>query len=264
MTQDDPNVAPPLEAFSVELDAYRPSPNQEPRPAGPPWLIVLHYTAMTTADAAAARLSDPSAKVSAHYLIAEDGRIIGLVDERARAWHAGVAEWRGVADVNAASIGVELAHPGDAADVPPFRAPQMDALERLLDAAMARWRIGADGVLGHSDVAPGRKIDPGPRFDWARLARAGRAVHPSPGDAAVAARRAAALAADAWSEAYARSLSAIGFGDWPMPARFDAVRRRFGGAPIASADPAPTRADLTAAFAAERAFARARGERDPA
>jgi N-acetylmuramoyl-L-alanine amidase len=157
------------------------SPNFGPRRDGlRPELVVLHYTAMPTAEAALARLCDPAAEVSAHYLIAEDGRVWRLVDEAARAWHAGAGSWRGRDDVNSRSIGIELANPGPIAEFPPYPESQMAALERLLDAVMARWRIGPGGVIGHSDMAPGRKADPGPKFDWRRLARGGRALWPEP------------------------------------------------------------------------------------
>jgi N-acetylmuramoyl-L-alanine amidase len=135
-------------------------------------MVVLHYTAMATAEAALERLRDPASEVSAHYLIAEDGRLWRLTPESRRAWHAGVARWGGVTDVNSRSIGIELANAGDH----PFPEPQMAALERLLDGVMARWTIPPERVLGHACVAPGRKADPGRRFDWRRLARGGRAI----------------------------------------------------------------------------------------
>jgi len=141
-----------------------------------PRLIVIHYTGMQSAEAALARLCDPAAEVSAHYLIAEDGRTWQLVDEAERAWHAGASAWGGAGDVNSRSIGIELANPGTGPAAHPFPEPQMAVLEQMLDAIMARWRIGPAGVLGHSCVAPGRKIDPGPGFDWRRLALGGRAV----------------------------------------------------------------------------------------
>ena len=136
-----------------------------------PDMIVLHYTAMESAEAALERLCDPGIEVSAHYLIAEDGRIWQMVGEEARAWHAGAGQWRDVVDVNSCSIGIELANPGDH----PFPEPQMAALEALMRDIMARWDIAPEGVIGHSDMAPARKCDPGPRFDWARLARQGLA-----------------------------------------------------------------------------------------
>ncbi|MEY8801503.1 N-acetylmuramoyl-L-alanine amidase [Leisingera sp. XS_AS12] len=150
-----------------------PSPNFGPRRGGlKPSLIVLHYTAMESAEAALQRLCDPASEVSAHYLIAADGRIWQLVAEAERAWHAGAGEWRGQDDVNSRSIGIELDNRGNH----PFSAVQMDRLEALMRGIMDRWQIPAAGVIGHSCMAPGRKSDPGPRFDWARLARQGLAA----------------------------------------------------------------------------------------
>jgi N-acetylmuramoyl-L-alanine amidase len=190
--------------------AERSSPNFGPRRDGlRPELVVLHYTAMPTAEAALDRLCDPAAEVSAHYLIAEDGRAWRLVPEELRAWHAGTGSWQGRGDVNSRSIGVELANAGPLAGLPPFPEPQMAALERLLDGILARWSIPPAGVIAHSDMAPGRKADPGPKFDWRRLARAGRAAPP--------AGRHPPGAAD-W-ESFAAAAAAAGYaapdGDWP-------------------------------------------------
>ena len=149
-----------------------PSPNCGPRRSGlRPHLIVIHHTAMDSAEAALDRLCDPSASVSAHYLICGNGRVLQLVDEDLRAWHAGVGEWAGQDDINSRSIGIELDNRG----THPFSEPQMRALEALMPGIMARHGIAPEGVIGHSDMAPGRKTDPGPRFDWARLAQQGLA-----------------------------------------------------------------------------------------
>ncbi len=151
---------------------WHPSPNFGPRRDGlTPQLIVLHYTAMTSAAAALERLCDPGVEVSAHYLIGGDGTLWQMVHEDMRAWHAGAGEWAGLSDINSRSVGIELDNRG----THPFGAPQMRTLERLLPRIMSRWGIAASGVIGHSDMAPGRKCDPGPRFDWARLARQGLA-----------------------------------------------------------------------------------------
>ncbi len=151
---------------------WHPSPNFGPRRQGrAPALIVLHYTAMETAAAALERLCDPVHEVSAHYLIGKDGRLWQLVAEDQRAWHAGAGEWAGQGDVNSRSIGIELDNRG----THPFPEPQMRCLEGLLGQIMTRWRIPPEGVIGHSDMAPGRKLDPGPRFDWQRLSRGGLA-----------------------------------------------------------------------------------------
>ena len=159
-----------------------PSPNHGDRRGGVrPSLVVLHYTGMATCAEARARLCDPGAEVSAHWLISETGVAEALVPEDRRAWHAGAGEWRGVSDINSRSIGIELANPGDR----PFPEAQMAALEHLLAGVMARWQIAPQGVIAHSDMAPSRKRDPGRRFDWRRLALQGLAVWPeagAPGD----------------------------------------------------------------------------------
>lgn len=164
--------------YDVDMDIrHRASPNFGPRTGqDAPHLIVIHHTAMESAEAAIERLCDPGPEVSAHYVIGEEGCVWQLVDEADRAWHAGRSCWRGLSDVNSASVGIELANPAGLAGFPPFGAAQMAALETLLRLVMARWDIGASAVLGHSDVAPGRKADPGPKFDWARLARGGLAA----------------------------------------------------------------------------------------
>lgn len=150
------------------------SPNHGDRRGQIPSLVVLHYTGMADGASARARLCDPEAEVSAHWLIHEDGRVEALVPEHRRAWHAGAGSWRGLDDVNSRSIGIELVNPGDR----PFPEPQMAALEHLLRGIMARWDIGPEGVIAHSDMAPDRKIDPGPRFDWRRLGLQGLALWP--------------------------------------------------------------------------------------
>lgn len=154
-----------------------PSPNHGPRRGAPgPDMVVLHYTGMTSAALALARLCNPASEVSAHYLIDEQGQVYRLVSEVRRAWHAGQAAWGPVADVNSHSIGIELSNPGHDGGLPPFQEAQMAALEDLLFRIKLRWGIPPERVLGHSDVAVGRKIDPGERFDWRRLAARGLAV----------------------------------------------------------------------------------------
>ena len=142
-------------------------------------MVVLHYTGMPTAAEALARLCDPAAKVSAHYLIDEDGTTWSLVHEDKRAWHAGAAYWRGITDVNSASIGIELANPGHEWGYRPFPETQMSALIVLLADIVWRHDIELGNIVGHYDVAPARKQDPGELFDWARLARFGLAL-PAP------------------------------------------------------------------------------------
>lgn len=160
-----------------------PSLNAGPRRAGAtPDMVVLHYTAMPSCAEARDRLCDPATEVSAHYLISEAGEVEALVPEELRAWHAGAGAWGAVRDVNSRSIGIELANGGAV----PFPEPQMAALEGLLADVMRRWAIPAQRVIGHSDMAPGRKGDPGARFDWRRLALAGLSVWPELGEPAEA------------------------------------------------------------------------------
>ena len=147
-----------------------PSPNWDERGA-PVSMIVLHYTGMETGEAAIERLRDPAAKVSSHYLVAEDGTILRLVDEGKRAWHAGRSHWRGAEDVNAISIGIEIVNPGHEHGYRPFPEAQIDALLPLVAAIKERHGITRGNVVGHSDIAPTRKRDPGELFPWHRLAR---------------------------------------------------------------------------------------------
>ncbi|XBQ14942.1 MAG: N-acetylmuramoyl-L-alanine amidase [Oceanicaulis sp.] len=159
----------------------RPSPNFNTRKAEVS-LLVLHYTGMESAEAALERLCDPDAQVSAHYLVDEDGSVVRLVEEDARAWHAGAGVWAGQTDVNSASIGVEIVNGGHCYGLPDFPRRQIDAVIALCEAVMARWAIPAAGVIGHSDLAPERKLDPGERFPWARLADHGIGIWPDPVD----------------------------------------------------------------------------------
>ncbi|WP_341704291.1 N-acetylmuramoyl-L-alanine amidase [Ferrovibrio sp.] len=152
----------------------RPSPNFDDRNCRRPVdTVVLHYTGMPTAQAALQRLCDPEAKVSAHYCIDEDGTTYRLVDEGKRAWHAGISFWRGVRDVNARSIGIELVNPGHEFGYREFPKPQVDALLALLGDIAQRYEILPGNYVGHSDIAPQRKEDPGELFPWHRLAAAG-------------------------------------------------------------------------------------------
>ncbi|WP_414903308.1 N-acetylmuramoyl-L-alanine amidase [Sphingomonas flavalba] len=134
-------------------------------------MIVLHYTGMADAASAIARLCDPTAKVSAHYLVTEDGQVLRMVTEDKRAWHAGASHWRGVSDINSASVGIELVNPGHEFGYRPFPEEQIDALIPLVAGIKDRYAITRGNVVGHSDIAPTRKQDPGELFPWARLAR---------------------------------------------------------------------------------------------
>ena len=147
-----------------------PSPNFDERSL-PISMIVLHYTGMRDAQGAIERLRDPEAKVSCHYLVAEDGQVVRMVDEDKRAWHAGKSHWRGVTDINSASIGIEIVNPGHEFGYRPFPDEQIDAVIRLVHDIKDRLEITRGNVVGHSDIAPSRKQDPGELFPWSRLAR---------------------------------------------------------------------------------------------
>ena len=161
---------------------YRPSPNHDERPVGAAIdMLVIHYTGMESAEAAIDRLCDPQAKVSAHYVIHEDGLTVQLVAEERRAWHAGVAFWRGNTDINARSIGIELVNPGHQFGLKPYPEKQMAALEILVLDIFQRHPLPGRNVVAHSDVAPRRKADPGELFDWSRLYKSGIGVWPQDG-----------------------------------------------------------------------------------
>ncbi len=163
-----------------------PSPNFDAR-RGPPDMLVLHYTGMETGEAALARLRDPEAKVSAHYLVEEDGRIFQLVPEERRAWHAGAGVWRGEDDCNAASIGIEMVNPGHEFGYRDFPEVQVDAVISLIADIRTRWTIPDNRIIAHSDLAPDRKQDPGERFPWKRLAGAGHGLWFEPAQERIAA-----------------------------------------------------------------------------
>lgn len=148
----------------------KPSPNFDER-ALPISMIVLHYTGMTDAASAIERLCDPDAKVSCHYLVDEDGTVVEMVAEDKRAWHAGKSHWRGLTDCNSASVGIEIVNPGHDLGYRPFPDAQVDAVIRLVAEIKDRHQITRGDVVGHSDIAPARKRDPGELFPWGKLAR---------------------------------------------------------------------------------------------
>ncbi|MBO9574310.1 MAG: N-acetylmuramoyl-L-alanine amidase [Sphingobium sp.] len=147
-----------------------PSPNFDERKL-PVSMLVLHYTGMPDSESAIRWLASPESKVSAHYVVTQDGQIIRMVDEAKRAWHAGVAWWRGTSDINSASIGIEIVNPGHEWGYCDFPEAQIEALIPLIHDIKERHGIKRGNVVGHSDVAPGRKQDPGELFPWHRLAR---------------------------------------------------------------------------------------------
>lgn len=177
-----PVPAPPPQPDSPVAQKLYPSPNHgERRGTDRPDSIILHYTGMADAASALLWLANPIAEVSCHYFVFEDGRVWQMVPEIRRAWHAGRSSWHGETDMNSRSIGIEIANPGhDLSKMPPepgaypdFPDVQIEAVIRLVADIKARWAIPDSRILAHSDVSPGRKVDPGERFPWARLAAAG-------------------------------------------------------------------------------------------
>lgn len=194
-----------------------PSPNHDER-ALPVTMLVLHYTGMADAASAIERLTDPAAKVSCHYLVTEDGQVLRMVDEARRAWHAGLSSWRGVTDVNSASIGIEIVNPGHEYGYRPFPREQMAALLPLVADIVGRHGIARANVVGHSDVAPARKVDPGELFDWELLARHRLAL----------ARPRAGLADPHWTPGgFLLALERFGYDVADGPAAVRAFQRRF-------------------------------------
>jgi N-acetylmuramoyl-L-alanine amidase len=163
-----------MDADSPLVAETRTSPNfGERKRAGSPGILLLHYTGMPSAEAAVDWLCNPQSGVSCHYVVMEDGRVLQLVPEAARAWHAGAGSWAGETDVNSASIGIEIANPGHDGGYPDFPEVQVDAVIALCRDIVARRQIAPRNVLAHSDIAPRRKADPGEKFPWDRLAAQG-------------------------------------------------------------------------------------------
>ncbi|MFP5447872.1 MAG: N-acetylmuramoyl-L-alanine amidase [Alphaproteobacteria bacterium] len=195
-----------------------PSPNFNER-AGPPDILLLHYTGMESGEAAIARLRDPEAKVSSHYVVEEDGRIFTLVAEERRAWHAGVSFWKGERDINGRSIGIEIVNPGHEFGYRRFPDAQIAAVIALATDIRTRWMIADGDIIGHSDVAPNRKIDPGELFPWKTLAQAGHGlwVEPDPAPGAPLAEG----AEGAGVFAFQAGLTRLGY-ECPPSGQFDA------------------------------------------
>lgn len=189
-----------------------PSPNHDSRGDAPIDMLLLHYTGMQSAKAALDRLCDPAAKVSAHYTIDEDGTVYAHVPESRRAWHAGMGHWAGATDINARSIGIELVNPGHEFGYRAFPDTQIAALTTLCHSILMRHPIPSWRVLGHSDVAPARKEDPGELFPWAQLAKAGIGLWPQAVD----------------SDLDAKALSRFGYDpDVPLDKTATAFQRHF-------------------------------------
>ncbi|MFC3079568.1 N-acetylmuramoyl-L-alanine amidase [Phenylobacterium terrae] len=182
-------------------------------------MLVLHYTGMQTGEAALERLRSEEAGVSSHYLVEEDGRIFRLVPEERRAWHAGVSFWRGERNVNHASIGIEIVNPGHEFGYRPFPEAQVAAVLELVADIRSRWTIEDRNIVGHSDVAPNRKIDPGELFPWKRLAEEGHGLWVEPAPAPGAALAEGEEGAGVF--AFQAGLTRLGY-DCPPSGRFDA------------------------------------------
>lgn len=174
MTPETADAGPAFEADTFMVAAVVPSPNFDARTGGPPDLILLHYTGMQTGEAALARLTSPESKVSSHYVVFEDGRIVQCVREDKRAWHAGVSHWAGETDINSRSIGIEIVNPGHEFGYSDFPLRQIAAVISLCKGIIARrGPLAPERVLAHSDVAPARKQDPGEKFPWELLSESG-------------------------------------------------------------------------------------------
>ena len=201
----------------------RPSPNHDPRAEGPIDILVLHYTGMRTAEEALDRLCDPAAKVSAHYTVDRDGTVYAHVPEELRARHAGVSYWAGVRDVNSRSIGIEIVNLGHEFGYVPFADAQIAAVLELSHGIVSRHPITPSRVVGHSDVAPNRKQDPGELFPWAHLAAEGIGLWPA---------AAPAESPPAVDGEFAQMLGRYGYGvppeiDWPLTDVVAAFQRHF-------------------------------------
>jgi N-acetylmuramoyl-L-alanine amidase len=215
----------------------RPSPNQDERAGARVDMLVLHYTGMADGRAALARLGDPAARVSAHYMIDEDGTVYAMVPEERRAWHAGISCWAGARDINALSIGIELVNPGHEFGYRPFAEAQVAALIGLSRAILERHSIPPWRILGHSDVAPARKDDPGELFPWQRLAGEGIGFWPE-------------AARDPGADAVPALLARYGYDpDAPQEKVVTAFQRHFRPARVDGIADAETRAMLAGLIA---------------
>lgn len=172
-----------LDKADYSKAALEPSPNFGPRRDGKtPIFLILHYTGVATAQEALDILKSPEREVSAHYLVHENGDVVQMVSEKARAWHAGQSFWKGERDLNSASIGIEIVNPGELDDYPPFKELQLESVIELCRNICQRHSIPPENVLAHSDIAPTRKTDPGHNFPWKKLYEAGigHYVEPTP------------------------------------------------------------------------------------
>ena len=234
---------PGRNAITVLPIIDHPSPNHDARPDGQVVdILLLHYTGMESGEAALVRMCDPAAKVSAHYCVEEDGRVFQLVGEDRRAWHAGVASWQGANDINARSIGIEIVNPGHEFGYRPFPAAQMAAVIALSQGILSRHPIPTQRVLGHSDVAPLRKEDPGELFDWAGLAAEGVGLWP-PEDGTAS--------GPTTDQEVGGALTAIGYGfvEEDLPAVIRAFQRHYRPSAVTGVADEGTRARLAEVLA---------------
>ena len=193
------------------------SPNFDSREGHAVDMLVLHYTGMMNASAACARLCDAASRVSAHYLVDEDGAVCRLVEEEHRAWHAGISYWRGNSNINQRSIGIEMVNPGHEFGYRPYTGAQLHSVKNLCADILARHAIAARNIVGHSDIAPTRKEDPGELFPWKSFAEHHIGLWPV-GEGAGAAG--------------AEALSAYGYDITDMPKAITAFQRHFRPADI--------------------------------
>ena len=216
-----------------------PSPNHDARPADAETdMLILHYTGMQSGQAAIDRLRDPAARVSSHYVVEEDGTTWCLVPEERRAWHAGISAWRGHTWLNNRSVGIEIVNPGHEWGYRDFPPAQMAAVRALCHGILARHPIPPRNVVGHSDVAPDRKDDPGERFDWRGLAADGIGLWPGPDPAPLA------------EDAVAAALAAIGYPIPDLATTLRAFQRHWRPESVTGLADAATRARIAAVLAA--------------
>ncbi len=234
---------------SPHASRFVPSPNRDAR-AEPVRFLILHYTGMADEEAALARLASPESRVSAHYFVRTDGEIIQMVPEEDRAWHAGVSRWQGRSALNGSSIGIEIHNPGHDFGCPPYPPLQMEAVVRLVGCIARRHGIDRADVLGHSDIAPTRKQDPGELFDWALLAAHGLALGPP----------SRLLADPGWPDAaFGLALERFGYDISDLAAATRAFQRRFRPARVDGIIDGETRALLFTLQVEEEARLQASG-----
>ncbi len=210
----------------------RPSPNFDDR-RFPVDMLVLHYTGMRTGQDALNRMRDPASAVSAHYMVHETGETVLLVEEDKRAWHAGVSKWQGDEDLNSRSIGIEIVNGGhdwlrEDGSLPPFPSEQIAAVAELSNAIIERWNIPQTRIVGHSDIAPARKRDPGERFPWSMLAQKGIGLWP--------------LSLPKGEGSVEAALQAIGYDTTDLKAAIAAFQRRWRPGLVDGREDADTRA----------------------